>query len=138
VIGGGNATIFVTDMDGAVAFYTDALGLRLTFRAGDRWASLDADGLQIGLHPASDREPAPGPAGAITVGRAVDEPIDTVVATLTDRGVTFDGPIVDEGMLKLAYFRDPDGNPAPSGADGVGVVSDPRPTAPPRPGARRR
>jgi hypothetical protein len=29
---------------------------------------------------------------------------------LTQRGVVFRGPIVDEGMLKLAFFADPDGN----------------------------
>jgi len=50
---GGNATIYVSDMDRAVAFYTETLGLGLTFRAGDHWAGIDAgDGLQLGLHPA--------------------------------------------------------------------------------------
>ena len=54
VIRGGNATIFVTDMDRAVSFYTETLSLRLTFRAGDHWASIDAgDGFRLGLHPAS-------------------------------------------------------------------------------------
>jgi catechol 2,3-dioxygenase-like lactoylglutathione lyase family enzyme len=87
MIRGGNATIYVTDMDRSVSFYTETLGLRLAFRAGDHWASIDAgDGLQLGLHPASARLPAPGTVGAITVGLAVDEPI------------------------KLAFVTDPDGN----------------------------
>jgi catechol 2,3-dioxygenase-like lactoylglutathione lyase family enzyme len=111
VISGGNATIYVTDMDRSVLFYTETLGLRLLFRAGDHWATIDAgDGLQLGLHPASPRHPAPGTAGAVTVGLAVDETINQVVATLQSRGVTFHGRVLDEGMLKLAFFTDPDGN----------------------------
>jgi catechol 2,3-dioxygenase-like lactoylglutathione lyase family enzyme len=111
VIRGGNATIFVTDMDRAVSFYTDTLGLRVAFRAGDHWASIDAgDGFHLGLHPASPRSAPPGTAGAITVGFAVDEAIEQVVAALEQLGVTFHGPVEDEGRLKLVYFTDPDGN----------------------------
>jgi catechol 2,3-dioxygenase-like lactoylglutathione lyase family enzyme len=110
VIRGGNATIFVMDMDRAVAFYTETLGLRLAFRADNHWASIDAgDGFQLGLHPAHPNQQAPG-AGGITVGLAVDEPIDRVVETLTSRGVAVRGPIADDGGLKLAFFADPDGN----------------------------
>ncbi len=111
MINGGNATIYVEDMDRSVAFYTEALGLRLAFRAGDHWATIDGGGgLQLGLHPASPDRPAPGTAGGITIGFAVDEPIEQVVATLSGRGVVFGGPVRDEGMLKLAFFVDPDGN----------------------------
>ena len=111
MIRGGNATIFVTDMDRAVAFYTEVLGLSLTFRAGDHWASIDAgDGFQIGLHPAGPRSPSAAAEGAVTVGLAVDQPIDEVVSILRRRGVSFRGPVADEGQLKIAYFTDPDGN----------------------------
>lgn len=112
VIQGGNATIFVSDMQRAVSFYRDTLGLDLVFQAGDHWAEIDAGGgLHLGLHPASARNPAPGTPGGITVGLAVDEPIAQVVATLEQRGVIFHGPVVDEGRLALAFFADPDGNP---------------------------
>ena len=111
VIRGGNATIFVADMDRAVSFYTETLGLRLTFRAGNHWASIDAgDGFQLGLHPAGPGSAAAGTRGAITVGLAVDESIEDVVARLQRLGVGFRGPVDDEGQLKLAYFTDPDGN----------------------------
>ena len=112
MINGGNVTIYVAHMDRAVAFYRDALGLRLTFRAGDEWAGIDAGGgLQLGLHPAGPRTPGAGQVGAITVGLSVDEPIERVVSVLEARGVAFRGPVLDEGgRLKLAFFTDPDGN----------------------------
>ena len=109
MINGGNATIYVADMDRSVAFYAETLGLRLAFRAGDHWASIDAGaGLTLGLHPAGAR--TPGVVGAVTVGFQVDEPIEQVVASLRDRGVVFRGPVDDQGFLKLAFFTDPDGN----------------------------
>jgi catechol-2,3-dioxygenase len=111
MIRGGNATIYVSDMDRAVAFYTETLGLTLMFRADDHWATIDAgDGLQLGLHPSGPTTPSPGTTGSITVGLAVDQPLEQVVATLATRGVALQGPIHDEGMLKLAFLTDPDGN----------------------------
>jgi len=115
MISGGNATIYVADIDASVTFYSETLGLRLEFRAGDQWATIDAgQGFRLGLHPASEHQPSPGTPGGVTIGLAVDQPIEQVVATLKERGVVFQGPIIDEGidegMLKLAFFTDPDGN----------------------------
>ncbi len=110
MIHGGNATIFVSNMDRAVRFYTETLGLALQYRAGDHWAQVDAGGMPIGLHPTGPEGPKPGPGGSIQVGLNVTEPIDEVVTTLRGRGVTFKGPVVDDGPVKLASFCDPDGN----------------------------
>lgn len=112
MIFGGNATIYVSDMDRAVAFYTQTLGLTLAFRAGNEWADIDAgDGFKIGLHPAGEYSPTPGAPGAIQVGLGVDRPIQEVVDTLAAQGVQFHGPVLDQGYIKLAFFTDPDGNP---------------------------
>ncbi len=61
MIEGGTPTIYVSDMDRAVEFYTEVLGLRLESRYGNEWASVDAGkGMTIGLHPAAERMGAPG------------------------------------------------------------------------------
>ena len=112
MIDGGNATVFVKDMDRAVAFYTETLGLPLRFRAGNHWAEVQAGKtLVIGLHPGSPNQPAPGTAGAVQIGLSVDEPIDDVVKELTGRGVHFTGPVInDDDAGSFALFNDPDGN----------------------------
>lgn len=112
LIEGGNATIYVSDMDAALAFYTEVLGLALSSRSGEDWATVDAGGgLSLGLHRASHPgAPAPGQRGAISVGFAVTRPIAEVMAALAERGVTFRGPVADHGFVKLAFFTDPDGN----------------------------
>ncbi len=58
IISGGMPTIFVGDMDAAVRFYTEALGLKLLERYGNHWASIDGGhGLTIGLIPLPRRTP---------------------------------------------------------------------------------
>jgi catechol 2,3-dioxygenase-like lactoylglutathione lyase family enzyme len=107
---GGNATIYVTDMDRSVEFYTGTLGLGLAFRAGDSWAQIDAGrGLTLGLHVAPHGVPSPGTNGSITVGFEVARPIDEVARELGRRGVAVRRPPSD-GAAKLAFFNDPDGN----------------------------
>ena len=59
MITGGNATVFVKNMDAAVNFYTDVLGLKLTARYGDHWATVNAGAFTIGLHPESKKNAAP-------------------------------------------------------------------------------
>jgi catechol 2,3-dioxygenase-like lactoylglutathione lyase family enzyme len=111
LLSGGNATILVSDMDRAVAFYVETLGLGLIYRTGADWASIDAGGgFSIGLHSARHGGPQPGTGGSITVGLTVTGPIEEIVATLAGKGVAFHGPVLDQGFVKLAFFTDPDGN----------------------------
>jgi catechol 2,3-dioxygenase-like lactoylglutathione lyase family enzyme len=111
MISGGNATVFVSDMDAAVHFYTEMLGLKLTNRFGNHWATVDAGrGLTIGLHPSSPKHPAPGTKGGIVVGLEINEPIREVVKRLQAKGVRFSGPIVTDPPGSFADFEDPDGN----------------------------
>jgi catechol 2,3-dioxygenase-like lactoylglutathione lyase family enzyme len=111
MITGGNATIFVSDMDRSVRFYTETLGLRLTNRFGNSWATVEAGkGLTIGLHPASAKYPAPGTKGAMMIGLEIDEPIEAMVTRLTDKGVRTMGAVVQDEPGKFVHLEDPDGN----------------------------
>jgi catechol 2,3-dioxygenase-like lactoylglutathione lyase family enzyme len=80
MISGGNATVFVSNMDKAVRFCTEVLGLRLAERYGDHWAAVDAGrGFTIGLRPASPKYPVPGTKGGIMLGLEVSSSLETVV-----------------------------------------------------------
>ena len=107
---GGNVTVYVSDMDKAVRFYTQTLGLKLRERVGDHWAAIDAGGgLVIGLHPAT-REFSAGQAGSLALGFEATAPIEDVVKTLESRGVQFARGVVGDKAGKFAFFSDPDGN----------------------------
>jgi predicted enzyme related to lactoylglutathione lyase len=98
---------WVADMDRAVGFYTESLGLPMRMRHGDDWAELDAGGIRIGLHGAGGRE---APARGGTVVFAVDD-LDLAKAALEQRGVAFDDHLGEvPGYARYASFRDPDGN----------------------------
>jgi catechol 2,3-dioxygenase-like lactoylglutathione lyase family enzyme len=114
LIRGGSPTVFVADLDRAIRFYTQVLGLGLHYRAGEHFAMIDAGaGLSIGLHPGGEGPPVPGTPGCIQIGLNVTGPNEDVVETLRVRGVTFvprkGRVITDDGSVKLAFFHDPDG-----------------------------
>jgi catechol 2,3-dioxygenase-like lactoylglutathione lyase family enzyme len=107
---GGVFTIYVSDMNRAVQFYTETLGMALKQRHGDHWALIDGGpGLSIGLHPSTPEIPA-GRRGSIAIGLYLDTPIGEAVQRLRAAGVSFDGPIKEDVALSLAFFTDPDGN----------------------------
>src|SRR5947208_15994141 len=111
-ISGGMPTIFVSDMNAAVRFYIEALGLKLLERYGDHWASIDCGhGLTIGLHPASVQNPA-GRVGSMTIGFRSSEPIRETDAKLKARGGVLCGAVVDDTQLLVAHLPAPDGNPS--------------------------
>jgi catechol 2,3-dioxygenase-like lactoylglutathione lyase family enzyme len=112
MIQGITATIYVSDMDRSVDFYTNTLGLPLAGRWGNEYASIDlGKGAALGLHPAKGpHSPTPGTRGAIQVGLAVSRPLDDVVKDLQAKGVVFRGPVVYDVQVRLAFFGDPDDN----------------------------
>ena len=113
MITGGYATVYITDMDRAVAFYVDVLGLKLGQRFANHWAEVRAgDNLLIGLHPKTDHAPVPGTSGAISIGLAIDEAIDGVVRRLSAKGVRFRGPVVRDAVHHITVVqRDRDHSP---------------------------
>jgi predicted enzyme related to lactoylglutathione lyase len=100
-------------MDRAVDFYTQVLGLAVTYRAGNHYCGLDAgNGMKVGLHPKSDKAPDPGTNGATQVGFNITIPIDQAVQELSQKGAALKGEIIDDanGAIRIAYLTDPDGN----------------------------
>ena len=109
MIKGANTTIMVRDMEKAVRFYVDVLGLKQKARYGDHFAQVEVTGTIIALHPTNDNAPrAEGQAG-ISIGFAVDD-LDATMGELRAKGVEFSGT-ADDAQVKLAFFTDPDGTP---------------------------
>ena len=99
---------WTSDMDRAIGFYTDVLGLAVLRRDGDEWAELDAGPVRFALHGTDPSAAAP-PSGTVVL-RVED--LDAARWTLQQRGVAFDGHVGEvEGFARFATFHDPDGNP---------------------------
>ncbi len=96
----------VTDMDRAVEFYGDTLGLEIEEHDHD-WTMVVAGHVRIGLngHP----EEVPGEGGAV-IAFAVSDEIEDAVEQLAADGVEIAGGVSEHPWGKVATFRDPDGN----------------------------
>ncbi|WP_258374235.1 VOC family protein [Curtobacterium sp. MCBD17_032] len=97
----------VSDMERAVAFYRDTLGLTVTDQSDD-WSEIDAGGLMIGLN---GRESAGGSGdGGAVVSFQPDGSIEDEVAALRSRGADIQGEISEHPWGKIIPFKDSEGN----------------------------
>ena len=113
IIDGGLPTVFVSDMDRSIAFYTDVLELKLRERSANVWALIETrERLIFALHPASANGPPSGTVGSITIGFNVTKPLAQVIDKLRQRGVRFHASVKDgpEAGMQIIFFGDPDGN----------------------------
>jgi catechol 2,3-dioxygenase-like lactoylglutathione lyase family enzyme len=101
-------TLMVPNMDEAVRFYTETLGLRLKTRYGDEFAVVEAPGLTIGLHPLPTAKSPQ--AHSMSIGLGV-ESLETTMQQLSARGLRFIGEIRDDPPIRIAYFAGPGGTP---------------------------
>lgn len=110
-------TLYVTDQDRALRFYTEQLGLekRIDFaNPGGRFLTVGVPGTPVELllwaHPAAAGQPAePGATPGPVILESDDLRADFKV--FRDRGVTFDEPEpVDYGFGVRIETADPDGN----------------------------
>ncbi|WP_022930608.1 VOC family protein [Patulibacter americanus] len=97
----------VTNMDRAVAFYRNALGLEVLEHDGD-WSEVTAGDQKIGLNGSKSESPS-GDGGAV-LAFGVTGDIEDEVRALKDQGVEFTGELSEHPWGKIAPFRDPDGN----------------------------
>ena len=99
-----NVTVMVTNLDNAIKFYTEILGMTLKNRYGQHWADLEGYGLAIGLH-LTDRKMKR--ADNLQIGLKVPD-IDKAIIALAQNGVHVKKN--NEDQVKLASFMDPDNN----------------------------
>jgi len=111
-IGSATTSIYITNMDRAVKFYSEALGFSLTSRIGDEWAEFHTtQGFTIGLHTAEPPRTVPaGTSGAINLELQARGDLEIAISALKAHGVTFDGDIQSYEHVRLITVLDPDGN----------------------------
>ncbi len=103
-------SIHVTNMERAVAFYRDALGLRAA-QIWPNWAEFPLKGgVLLGVHLESDCGAGGRRSGGATGLYFPVEGIKKVVTQLRKRGVKITGEVTRHSYGTVAYFADPDGN----------------------------
>jgi predicted enzyme related to lactoylglutathione lyase len=94
---------YVADMDKAVAFHRDVLGLTLKF-ASPFWSEFDTGATTLALHAASDEHPA----GNVQLGFAADD-LAAFYAAREANGVTFTQEPAPMHGQTIARFLDSEG-----------------------------
>lgn len=105
----GQIHVTVSDVDRALAFYRDGLGIPFLF-SYPQMAFLDCDGVRLFLGPAESEQFG----GRATLYFTVPD-INAAVASLASRGVAFPDPPhvvhrTDTSALWMCFTTDPDGN----------------------------
>jgi methylmalonyl-CoA/ethylmalonyl-CoA epimerase len=106
----GQVNLNVKDLDEAIVFYRDQLGLRLIAKPGPALAFLDCAGLRLMLSASAE-----GNAGGNSILYFKVDEIHAAVAALAARGVQFTGEpqIIHSAAgyeLWMSFFNDPAGN----------------------------
>jgi lactoylglutathione lyase len=94
---------FVDDMDRAIAFYRDKLGLEVKFQS-PFWSEFTTGDTTLALHPASDENPA----GGVELGFALDN-LGDFYARREELGIEFTREPKEEHGVHIAQIRDADG-----------------------------
>jgi catechol 2,3-dioxygenase-like lactoylglutathione lyase family enzyme len=100
MIRGAHVILYSTDAEADRAFLRDVLGLA-NVDAGGGWLIFGLPPAELAVHPAET-------SGAAELYLVCDD-IDESVADLGARGVTFEGPVSDQGWGRLATIRLPGG-----------------------------
>lgn len=112
----GHVHLKVSDLERAVAFYAEAIGLEVTQRYGSQAAFLSAGGYHhhVGLNTwesLGGPPPAPGTTGLFHVALRYPDraALAAALRRLQAHSVPLDGAS-DHGVSEALYLRDPDGN----------------------------
>ena len=94
---------YVADMDRAVAFHRDALGLAVGFQS-PFWTEFETGDTKLALHPASPEHPA----GTVQLGFACDD-LEAFYAARDQKGLSFTMPPTSKHGSTLARLLDSEG-----------------------------
>ena len=94
---------YVADMDKAVAFHRDILGLAVRF-ASPFWTEFDTGGTVLALHAADDGHAA----GSVQLGFGTED-LDAFYAAREAKGVSFTQPPTPMHGVRIARFLDCEG-----------------------------
>lgn len=101
-----NAYYVTSELSAAAAFYRDALGLKLKFQDGEKWAQFDAGGGNFSL--SSPEEAAAGAVGAVVVFEVTE--MEAMAAKISAAGGAVLGRRDMGSHGRTLTFRDPAGN----------------------------
>ncbi len=109
--------LVATDLERAARFYTEVVGFREAMRLETTHSGtivfLSLDGTQLELFGGGrprDSRAEQGRTGYTHIALLVDD-VEAEYERLRSRGVEFETPPTDaEAGIRLAFFRDPDGN----------------------------
>jgi lactoylglutathione lyase len=87
---------FVADMDKAVKFYRDVIGLKVKFESPG-WSEFVTGETTLALHPASDKNPA----GKVELGFTVAD-VEAFYRDMSAKGVLFSMPPQEAGFRRGA------------------------------------
>jgi predicted enzyme related to lactoylglutathione lyase len=106
-------SVYVSDQDAALAFYTQKLGFTVVtdqpMGPGARWIELKIPGAETGLVIAKPMMPEHRIGGFMNMAFAADD-VRKTYDELSARGVEFTQPPRTEPWGTSAIFTDPDGN----------------------------
>lgn len=112
----GHVHLKVSDLDRALAFYTEILGFQLTQRYGARAAFVAAGGYHhhIGLNTWESAGGRPPPADStglyhLAILYPTRKSLATAVRRVLNSGIQLSGAS-DHGVSEAVYLSDPDGN----------------------------
>ncbi len=103
--------IVVKDLDAAIAYYTDVVGLKMREHTPEfGWAEFEGEnGMTLGL--SQENEQNPEKAGSNAVMCVSVKSLDDAIAHYKEKGARLVGEvIVVPGHVKMQTFVDPDGN----------------------------
>lgn len=112
----GHVHLKVADLERAIAFYRDVLGLNVMQRYGRQAAFLSVDGYHhhLGLNTWESAGGTPAPRGHTGLYHTAflypdRHALAVALARVLAAGITLDGA-ADHGVSEAVYFTDPDGN----------------------------